>query len=275
MLLKGYIARKIVKLEAFFLWHVACIYLQQMDPLTAAAASGLQARMDSFDMLANNLANSSTSGFKADREFYSTYLSQDAVDQINPSVGASPVVQRQWTDFGQGTLVNTSNTSDFALSGSGFFSVNGPNGPLYTRNGSFHLSLAGVLTSGEGYPVRLTGGQTLQTQSASPLQVGPDGQVLQDGNQLGQLELVSFKDPAQLARTAGTYFQNPDAQANPAAASSAQVLQGQVESSNAAPAEAAARMISLMRHFEMLQHAIKIGTDMNREAVEEVAKVGS
>ena len=246
-----------------------------MDPLTAAAASGLQARMDSFDMLANNLANSSTSGFKADREFYSTYLSQDAVDQLNPSVGASPVVQRQWTDFGQGTLVNTSNTSDFALSGSGFFAVNGPQGPLYTRNGSFHLSQAGVLMTAEGYPVRLTGGQTVQTQSASPLQVGSDGQILQDGNQLGQLEVVSFQDPAQLSRTAGTYFQNPNSQTNPASAASAQVLQGQVESSNAAPAEAAARMISLMRHFEMLQHAIKIGTDMNRQAVEEVARVGS
>ncbi|MDQ2840790.1 MAG: hypothetical protein M3Y72_07075 [Acidobacteriota bacterium] len=87
---------------------------------------------------------------------------------------------------------------------------------------------------------------------------------------------MTFKDASQLSRGAGSYFQNSDSQANPAsAASSVQVLQGKTESSNAAPAEGAARMISLMRHFEMLQHAIKVGTDMNRQAIEEVAKVGN
>ncbi|MDQ2840791.1 MAG: flagellar hook-basal body complex protein [Acidobacteriota bacterium] len=139
-----------------------------MDPLTAAAANGLQASMDSFDMLANNLANSSTSGFKADREFYTTYLAPEADDQFNPSVGESPLVQKQWTDFSQGTLLSTDNTTDFALSGTGFFAVNGPKGPLYTRSGNFHFSPQGTLVSAEGYPVRLTGGQTLQAQSASP-----------------------------------------------------------------------------------------------------------
>ncbi len=246
-----------------------------MDPLTAAAASGLQARMDSFDMLANNLANASTTGFKADREFYSTYLAPEAKDEFNPSVGESPLVQKQWTDFAQGTLLSTGGPTDFALSGPGFFAVNGPNGTLYTRSGNFHFSPQGTLVSAEGYPVRLTGGQTLQTQSASPLQVGADGQVIQDGSPLGQLELAIFKDPSQLSRSAGAYFQNADAQTNPVTPATAQVYQGKTESSNAAPAEAAARMISLMRHFEMLQHAIKIGTDMNRQAIEEVAKVGS
>ncbi len=246
-----------------------------MDPLTAAAASGLQARMDSFDMLANNLANASTTGFKADREFYSNYLAPEAVDQFNPSVGDGPLVQRQWTDFAQGTLLSTGNSTDLALSGTGFFSVNGPKGTLYTRNGGFHFSPQGVLVSAEGYPVRLVGGQTIQTQSANPLQVGTDGQLLQDGNSLGQLELTTFKDQAQLSRGAGTYFQNPDAQANPPSTATVEVLQGKTETSNAAPAEAAARMISLMRHFEMLQHAVKIGADMNKQAIEEVARVGS
>ncbi len=245
-----------------------------MDPLTTAAAGGLQARMDSFDMLANNLANASTTGFKTDREFYSTYLAPEANDQFNPSVGESPLVQKQWTDFAQGTLLSTGGATDFALSGAGFFAVNGPSGTLYTRSGNFHFSPQGTLVSAEGYPVRLTGGQTLQTQSASPLQVGADGQVVQDGSPVGQLELAAFKDPSQLSRSAGAYFQNADPQANPVSAPTAQVYQGKTESSNAVPAEAAARMISLMRHFEMLQHAIKIGTDMNRQAIEQVARVG-
>jgi flagellar basal-body rod protein FlgF len=226
-------------------------------------------------MLANNLANSSTTGFKADREFYSTYLAPEADDQFNPTVGASPVVQKQWTDFAQGTLTETGSSTDFALSGTGFFGVNGPAGRLYTRSGNFHISPQGQLVTAEGYPVRMTGNQTLQLQSGNPIQVGSDGQVMQDGNPLGQIELVSFKDPTQLGRAAGVYFQNADATANPTVASTAQVLQGKSESSNATPAESAARMISLMRHFEMLQHAVKIGTDMNRQAIEEVAKVGA
>jgi flagellar basal-body rod protein FlgF len=221
-----------------------------MDPLTAAAANGLQASMDSFDMLANNLANSSTAGFKADREFYSTYLAPEADDAFNSSVGVSPLVQKQWTDFSQGTLVNTGNPTDLALSGAGFFAINGPAGILYTRSGNFHVSAQGQLVTPEGYPVRLTGNQILQTQSGSPLQVGADGQILQDGNPLGQLELATFKDSSQLGRSAGVYFQNADALTNRVTPSTAQVLQGKTESSNATPAESAARMISLMRHFE-------------------------
>ncbi len=226
-------------------------------------------------MLANNLANASTTGFKADREFYSTYLAPEADDQFNPSVGESPLIQKQWTDFAQGTLLNTGSPTDLALSGTGFFTVNGPAGPLYTRSGSFHFSPKGQLVSAEGYPVRLTGNQTLQSQSSSPIQVSADGQVLQDGNSVGQLELADFKDASLLSRSAGAYFQNPDATVNPIVASSAQVYQGKTESSNAAPADAAAKMISVMRHFEMLQHAVKIGTDMDRQAIETVAKVGS
>ncbi len=243
-----------------------------MDPLTAAAASGLQARMDSLDILANNLANTSTSGFKADREFYSTYLAPELSNQSGLAVGESPVVQRQWTDFAQGTLVNTGNTTDFALSGTGFFAVNGPNGPLYTRNGSFRFSPQGVLVTAEGYPVRLVGGQTLQSQSTEPLQAQSDGEIVQNGNVLGQLELVDFQDPSQMNKLAGAYFQSSAAAAP---ATTAQVYQGKVESSNAVPAEAAARMVTLLRHFEMLQHAIKVGADMNRQAIEEVAHIGS
>jgi len=247
-----------------------------MDRLTAAAASGMQSRMDSFDLLANNLANTSTIGYKADREFYSTYLSPEAINSADPAVGDSPVVERRWTDFGQGTLITTGSQTDLALSGPGFFALNGPNGPLYTRNGSFQISPQGALVTAEGYAVRLAGGQPLQLLPGVPVEVGAGGQVSQDGNALGQLELVDFKDENALVKAAGTYFQNPDPQANPAGAPlNLQVAQGKLETSNAIPAESAARMVLLLRHFEMLQHAVKVGAEMNRQAMEEVARVGS
>src|SRR3954463_12493896 len=148
-----------------------------MDPLTTAAAGGIQSRMEALDMLANNLANTASSGFKADREFYSTYLGPDLATESNPIVGETPVIQQHWTDFSQGNIVKSGNETDLALSGSGFFAVNGPNGTLYTRSGSFHLTSQGILATAEGYPVRLTNGQPVQVQSGEPIVVGRDGQV--------------------------------------------------------------------------------------------------
>jgi flagellar basal body rod protein FlgG len=247
-----------------------------MDPLTTAAASGLQARMDSMDLLANNLANTGAAGYKADREFYSTYLASAALDSPDVAVGDSPVVERHWTDFAQGSLTSTGNPTDLALSGRGFFAVNGPNGTLYTRNGSFQVSPQGTLTTGEGYPVRLTGGQALTLTPGAPLLVGADGTVSQNGAPLGQLELVDFADPNLLDKASAANFQSSDPQKiSPQAAANARVAQGKLESSNASPTESAARLVMLMRNFEMLQKAVKIGADMNRQAVEEVAKVGS
>jgi flagellar basal body rod protein FlgG len=222
------------------------------------------------------MANSSASGYKADREFYSTYLASDAMNSPDPAVGDSPVVERHWTDFTQGSVTDTGNPTDLALSGRGFFAVNGPNGPLYTRNGSFQVSPQGTLTTGEGYPVRLAGGQTLTLAPGAPLIVGADGAVSQNGAPLGQLELVDFADPNLLDKAAGANFSNPDPQnIKSQAASNAQVAQGKLESSNASPTESAARLVMLMRNFEMLQKAVKIGGDMNSEAIQEVAKVGS
>ena len=154
--------------------------------------------------------------------------------------------------------------------------TNRPNGTLYTRNGSFKISPEGTLVTGEGYALRLSGGQPVTLEAGAPLVVGADGTVAQNGTPLGQLEIVDFADPSKLDKTAGTYFSSPDPrQVSPQAATNVQVAQGKLESSNAAPTEAAARMVSLLRHFEMLQQAVKIGAEMNRQALEEVAKVGA
>ncbi|HEX7358910.1 MAG TPA: flagellar hook basal-body protein [Bryobacteraceae bacterium] len=244
-----------------------------MDPLTTAAASGLQARLDALTILANNLANTSTSGFKADSDFYSTYLAPGLAAGGDPTVGAEPVVERQWTNFSQATLVTTGDPNNLALSGPGFFIVNGPGGPLYTRNGSFQMSPKGVLVTAEGYPVQLAGGATLQTQSLASIVVKPDGEVLQDGNALGKLQLVDFPHPEQLAKAAGAYFENVSKQK--ATQSAAVVYQGKLETSNAGPAQSAAHLITLLRNFEMLQRAAKIGGEMDRQAIQQVASVAT
>jgi flagellar basal-body rod protein FlgF len=246
-----------------------------MDPLTSTAASGLQAHMDSLDLQANNLANASTGGYKADREFYSTYMAPELADSADPMTSESPVVEGPWIDFKQGLLQTTGNSTDLAINGTGFFAVNGPNGnTLYTRNGNFQLTPTGVLVTSDGYPVRLTNGLTLQVQSTDPLQINQDGEISQDGSVLGQLELVDFKNPQALTKMGATNF-SASAQAGAGPAASAQVNQGKLEASNAGGAQGSVRILSLLRQFDMLQRAIKIGSEMNRQAIEQVAKVGS
>src|SRR5947209_20523802 len=107
------------------------LFAPAMDPMTATAASGLRARMESLDLLANNVANASTGGYKADREFYSLYAAPEA-----EGGQTMPLIEKPWVDLSQGLIHQTGNPLDLALTGRGFFAVAGPNGPLYTRNGS-------------------------------------------------------------------------------------------------------------------------------------------
>ncbi|HUI77698.1 MAG TPA: flagellar basal-body rod protein FlgF [Bryobacteraceae bacterium] len=243
-----------------------------MDPLTAVAASGLRSRMESLEMLANNVANSTTGGFKCDREFYSLYVAPEA--DSSPA-STMPVVERPWTDFSQGLLRSTGNPLDVALSGKGFFAVSGPSGALYTRDGSFRLAKSGQLVTAEGYPVRDTSGNSLTLQGTGTIQIAGDGTVTQDGAIVGQLQIADFTSTAGLVKHGSNYFQAGNPSVTPAAATGAAVEQGQLEGSNAGTSESAVRLISVMRQFEMLQKAVSLGAEMNRQAVEQVAKVGS
>ncbi|HUA85591.1 MAG TPA: flagellar basal-body rod protein FlgF [Bryobacteraceae bacterium] len=244
-----------------------------MDQASVIAASGLRSRMQALDLLSNNLANSSTSGYKLDREFYSLFSA--AGESVETDETQLPYVKSQWTDFSQGTLTPTGNPMDLALDGQGFFVVQGPSGPLYTRNGAFQISAAGQLTTSEGYPVQgvLQGVEgPIQLQSQAPVEIGPDGTVLQNGNTISQLEIVDFKNRGALEKTAGSFFTNTQPKVLPIA-SQATVAQGRLEGSNVAPAESAVRLVGVMRQFEMLQKAITLTDDMTKQAIQEVARV--
>lgn len=227
--------------------------------------------MESLDLVANNIANASTGGYKADREFYSLYVAPEAGGTDNLST--MPVIERPWVDHAQGTLRATGNPLDVALSGTGFFAVNGPSGPLYTRNGNFRLATDGKLTSSDGYPVRDSAGAPLILQATRPLEISSDGTVTQDGVVTGKLDIVDFTSTAGLSKQGSNYFRINDPALRPTPATEASVEQGHLESSNTGTAESAVRLVSVMRQFEMLQKAVMLGTEMNKKAIEEVAKV--
>ena len=241
-----------------------------MDQSAVAAAGGLHTRMQALDLLANNLANSSTNGFKLDREFYSLYSAADSDGGENPS--QLPYVKSQWTDFSQGTLTQTGNPLDVGLTGQGFFVVQGPSGPLYTRNGSFQLSSTGTLVTSDGNQVMGTGGP-IQTQPGQPIQISANGSVTQNDQPVGQLQIVDFQDRRVLQKAGNTNFVNSQPTAANIIPSDATVSQGQVEGSNVVAAESAVRLVSVMRQTEMLQKAISMSTEMNKQALQEVARV--
>jgi len=247
-----------------------------MDAITAAAASGIQARMQSLDMLANNLANSSAAGYKTDSESYGLYLAADAADSPEGTYPAIlAVVENRWTDFSQGILVPTGNATDLALSGKGFFIAHTPGGPLYTRNGNFRLSGAGQLQTREGYSIQGTDGNPITVDSTKTIEVTPDGSVRQDGADVSRIAVVDFQDPAVLTKRNGSYFVSAKSAAPPAAAAQVEIRQGKLEAANSESAHSAARLVTVLRQFEALQKAITIGADMNRRAVEDVAKIGT
>ena len=239
------------------------------------AAGGLQARMESLDMLANNLANSETSGYKTDREFYNLYLSseQESADAGDPTT--MPVIEKNYTDYSQGVLRQTANPLDLALDGEGFFALNANGGMAYTRDGAFRLSPAGNLVTANGFALCSTtaGGVPVRVDPSVPFTVTADGTVHQSGNVVAKIAVVKFTDPAGLAKQGNTMFSaDRSAQPQPAAA---EVQQGKLENSNVGTAESAVRLVNVMRQFENLQKAIHIGDEMNRKAVEEVARVSS
>jgi len=235
-----------------------------MDSLLISAASGMRARMQSLDMLANNIANTGTAGFKADREFYNLYEHE------------LPLVESQWTDFSQGSLTVTGSPLTAALSGPGFFALNGPTGTVYTRDGNFRVSKTNQLVSPEGYPVRnvLDQGRPITVDPLQSIGIDKTGVVTQGGQPLGQMEVDQIPSAASaLTKLGNTYFAIVSKNISATPVPDTEVLQGQIEQSNVPVTDAAVHLISVMRQFEMLQKAMNVGTEMNKSAIQEVAKV--
>jgi flagellar basal body rod protein FlgG len=196
---------------------------------------------------------------------------QAGAEGVPPST--VPVIERHWTDFSPGVLRTTGNPLDLAIAGQGFFAVQGPSGRLYTRVGGFVVSRSGALATAEGYAVRAVAGGVIQVPADGPLEVARDGTVTQRGQPLGRIEIALFRDPSVLIKRGGNFFQAPDG-VEPVPDSNSEIHQGKIESSNVSSAEGAVRLVSVMRQFEMIQKAIQLGGEMNRRAVEEVARVG-
>lgn len=252
-----------------------------MDPLTIAAAAGTRARLETLDLLANNIANQNTSGYKADREFYGLYVSADAALSSGhagaPSPTELPEIERHWTDYSQGPLTATGNPLDLAISGPGYLEVNTPQGLRWTRNGSLRIGSTGKLETQSGDRLTVTpppGQQQYQLDPNLPFEIARNGEILQDGALKGTVLIrLPGNGAAQLQKIGGSYFKAASDAQSASLPETAEIRQGYLEGANANIADSAVRLVSVMRQFEMLQKATNLGSDMAKKVIEEVGRV--
>ncbi|PIJ51924.1 flagellar basal-body rod protein FlgG [Erwinia sp. OLTSP20] len=246
------------------------------------AKTGLEAQQTNMDVIANNLANVSTSGFKRQRAVFEDLMYQtlrqpgaQSSDQTNlPSglqigTGTRPVsTERLHT---QGNLSKTDNSKDVAINGMGFFQVQMPDGSLaYTRDGSFQTDQNGQLVTNAGFPVQP--GITIPANAVS-MTISQDGvvTVTQQGNaqpvQVGQLTLSTFMNEAGLESKGQNLYQETQAsgaptESNPGQNGTGTLFQGYVEASNVSVAEELVTMIQTQRAYEINSKAVSTSDQM-------------
>jgi flagellar basal-body rod protein FlgF len=233
-----------------------------------AALSGNLAALRRLEVISNNLANASTSGFKADQIQFESVLAK----VNNPSQSPDTVFsnERFSTDFSPGPLQRSDNVLDVALEGDGFFVVNTPQGPAYTRQGNFHRGTGGKLVTSDGYEVQGRGGAI--SVAGNRIDISAAGVVTVDGVASGTLERVDFPKPYQLSKSGGGLMVPADPQATPTA-SSAEVKQGFLEASNVKVVVEMARMIEASRYFETCAKAVRTYDDLTARAANDLGKV--
>ena len=242
-----------------------------MDSGFYAACAGLVARSQSLDLAANNLANASTPGYRAQQETFRQLLSgPTAVSSLNRAVNSYGILGNPLTDFAQGNLQKTANPLDFAIEGTAFFAVRTSAGIRYSRDGNFHLggdrtllTSAGDTVLGDQGPIRLPEGE---------VSVSSDGTISVGGALAGKLQLAEFAAGTEFTPAGNAYYTAPVAAAKPSQTS--QVRQGMLEDSNVQPVAAAVSLIAIQRHAESLQRALSVfHNQFNRIAVEDLPRV--
>jgi flagellar basal-body rod protein FlgF len=205
--------------------------------------SGLMREMG---VVANNIANSSTTGFRREGVVFSEVVA--ALDH-DPSLSMAHASGRH-VDLSQSTLSQTGGAFDFAIQGEGFFLIETPNGNQLTRAGSFTPSAEGELVTPDGYRLLDVGGAPVFVPpDAKGVSLASDGTLSAGGQPIGQIGVWQPADPLSLRHQSGTLFSAEEIEP----ATNATILQGMLEDSNVEPVSEIARMIEVQRAYEMGQ----------------------
>ena len=219
---------------------------------------GIQREMDA---IANNMANSSTDGFKNERILFAEYLQNIGNNQTIALVQDVGIIR----DFSDGPLRATGNPLDIAIRGEGFLQVETEDGILYTRSGRLHLDPTGMLINADGMALMGDDGLPILTfPGDTSIVIDPDGRVSSESGELGRLALVEFDDLEKLQKLGnGLYKANQE----PIPAEETTIVQGSLEGSNVEPITEMTRMITLLRSYQGSQTLGNEEHDLRRKAI--------
>lgn len=247
-----------------------------------SAATGMSAMETKLDVIANNLANIDTTGFKRARVNFEDLFyrhekmpgAEDSAGQLTAtgiSIGLGTRVASIQSEFRQGAFEQTGRDLDVAIEGPGFFKVTDPTGEvLYTRAGTFSINADGQLVVGSASTGRVLEPPITIPEDAIAVSITPEGNVLvrQPGNsnltQVGQIELVTFINPEGLLKLGENLFSETDASGSPTSGTPGQqglglLRQNMLEASNVEPVRELIDLITTQRAFELNSQAVQAG----------------
>ncbi len=225
-----------------------------------------------LNIVANNLANADTAGFKVEALQVKTDPATPARMADGPKSLKFVLDDEVTRDFTQGSMQQTGGAFDLGIDGRGFFKIQTADGERYTRDGRFTLSPEGKLTTQSGDPVMGDSGEIVLDPAAGPVTISTDGSVSQGTAKVGKVAVVDFADLSVLQKSGDNLLQNTSNQ-QPTTASAARVRQGMLEGSNVNSILQVTRLIEISRSYESMAKTMDNVTSLSRTAVERLGRV--
>ncbi|MCF6344328.1 MAG: flagellar basal-body rod protein FlgF [Devosiaceae bacterium] len=224
-----------------------------------------------MDVVANNIANINTTGFKAEALLFEEY--KMPVARNNNFSGNDQIISytQDWAtihDFSAGAIVQTGNPLDVALQGNGFLTVQTGDSERYTRNGELKINDTGLLVTNSGYPVLSEGGEIRFSSSETEITIDAEGNIYTNEGSKGRLKIVSFESPQDLTIEGGNLY----AGINPQQDLNTKISQGSLERSNVSGVAEMAEMIRVNRAYQSLAQLQKTQAELRQKAIQ---KLGS
>lgn len=241
-----------------------------MDNVGYVSLSAEVAVRRSLDVVANNIANMNTVGYKADRMIFAEVVNQTAGSK-NTSPTSFVQDKHTWTDFSSGTLRPTGSNLNVAIAGEGFLGVETENGIQYTRDGRFLINNEGTLVNLEGNPVlNMDGGQIQIPAGAGDISIAKNGMISNNGVAVARLGVFSSENPQTMTKISGVGFKSEvDLEPN----LNAQVLSGMLEDSNINSISEMTRMISISKAYDEANNLGETADGLRKEAVSRLGRV--
>lgn len=224
--------------------------------------AGMDPKMSRMEIIANNLANINTIGYKRDALFIRK-LAELTSEQVQVNGTLSGLHAEQFTSYMEGAFKQTNNPLDVAIQGDGFFVIETPQGQMYTRNGNFSIATDGTIVTGQGHPVLGEGGhilfRELEKADTAVLHIDEHGFISLDGELVGRLRVVTFDSLRELKKEGGYFSANNTLELDLVPGEGGYLIrQGFIEESNVDAIQEMVYMIELSRNFEAYQRMVQI-----------------